>query len=111
MPSPAPISTTPPRAPRSLKQRWLHYLPGLVVLACLFAGGPAAADAALAPPEQGMYENCAPRDSECLTRLDELDQMGITVVINYWAWQGTDTEITAYADHAQALGMKLIWPT
>lgn len=59
-----------------------------------------------------MYENCGlPTDEEeCLQRLDEMHSAGIEVVINYWSWQGTLEQELRYADHAAALGMKLIWP-
>lgn len=58
----------------------------------------------------GLYENCSPSEPESLTRLEEMRGAGFTRVLNYWAWQGTDAEIVTYAEHADELGIKLIWP-
>ena len=83
------------------------------LLACLVLPATVSASIDSQRPTQGIYENCDPRnhESECLERLAELRDAGITVVLNYWAWQGTPAQELRYADRAQELGMKLIWPT
>jgi hypothetical protein len=74
-----------------------------------FSAAPAAA--ATLPP-QGLYEACGPAESgdQCLYRLDKMRAGGFTLVLNYRLWWATASDLQRYADHAQQLGIKIIWP-
>jgi hypothetical protein len=71
--------------------------------------GPAQAEAAPLP-QQGLYEQCAPRSNTCAERLQMMAAAGFTHVLNYTSWFGSAQEIRRYADQAAAAGLKLIWP-
>lgn len=59
-------------------------------------------------PPQGVYESIAPRYGG--DRLAHIGNAGFKLVLNYEAWEGTDSEILEYARRAEAEGVKLIWP-
>jgi hypothetical protein len=83
----------------------------LTLLACVAAlilWSPAPAKAAL--PPQGVYEQCAPATQDCGARLKTIADAGFQYVLNYTAWYGSAQQVRQYADEAQALGIKLIWP-
>jgi hypothetical protein len=71
-----------------------------------------AAPAKAALPPQGVYEQCAPRSTteDCGARLKMIADAGFQTVLNYTAWYGSAEQVRHYADQAQALGIKLIWP-
>jgi hypothetical protein len=69
---------------------------------------PAPAKAAL--PPQGVYEQCAPATQDCGPRLKAIADAGFQYVLNYTAWYGSAEQVRDYADEAQALGLKVIWP-
>jgi hypothetical protein len=69
--------------------------------------GPGA-DAGPATP-QGLYESCAPSDPACLSRLDTMAGAGFTLVLNYQQEGGDAAQQIAYLDHAQSVGIKVIW--
>jgi hypothetical protein len=58
-----------------------------------------------------LYENCEPNHPEALQRLEEMRGAGMDRVLNYWAWNGSNVEILAYAAAADWLGLRLIWPS
>jgi hypothetical protein len=61
-------------------------------------------------PPEGVYEACRPDNpAECFARLDTIRAAGFKLVINYWQWSGSADQQLAYAAHAQALGLKVIW--
>lgn len=73
---------------------------------------PGTAFAAKLPP-QGVYESCAPDaggDARCLARLDQIGGAGFRVVLNYAALYRTPAQLVAYARHARAAGLTVIWP-
>ena len=82
----------------------------LALLGCvaLTLWGPARASAAL--PPQGVYEQCAPASGECEPRLQAIADAGFQYVLNYTAWYGSAEQIRNYADEAQGVGLKVIWP-
>ncbi len=87
-----------------------------LTLASLTAGllvAPSAASAApVALPPQGMYDQCSPAAamSDCIGRLDTFASAGFKLVLNYTVWDASPEQIVAYADAAQARGMRVIWP-
>ena len=83
-------------------------LAALVCMATLILWSPAPAKAAL--PPQGVYEQCAPATQDCGARLKTIADAGFQYVLNYTAWYGSAEQVRNYADEAQALGIKLIWP-
>ena len=83
-------------------------LAALVCVASLILWSPAPARAAL--PPQGVYEQCAPATQDCGARLKTIADAGFQYVLNYTAWYGSAEQVRNYADEAQALGIKLIWP-
>jgi hypothetical protein len=66
----------------------------------------------LEPPDgQGVYEECRLSDSNCINRLKQIADEGFKLVLNYNALLGSNPQqLLAYADLAQAVGMKIIWP-
>jgi hypothetical protein len=70
--------------------------------------GPSRASAAL--PPQGVYEQCAPATDDCGPRLKAIADAGFQYVLNYTAWYGSAQQVREYADEAQAVGLKVIWP-
>jgi hypothetical protein len=58
---------------------------------------------------QGLYDDCLPGTSDCLNHLQHMASAGFKLVVNYDQFYGTATDELAYADRAQALGMKIIW--
>ena len=83
----------------------------LALLACittLILWNPTPASAAL--PPQGVYEQCAPATQDCGARLKTIADAGFQYVLNYTSWFGSPEQIRNYADEAQALGIRLIWP-
>ncbi|HSD24445.1 MAG TPA: hypothetical protein VLB79_08980 [Solirubrobacterales bacterium] len=91
-------------------QRWAR--PALLALlgcmAVLTLWSPAGAGAAL--PPQGVYEQCAPATQDCAPRLKAIADAGFQYVLNYTAWFGSAEQVRDYADEAQAVGLKVIWP-
>jgi hypothetical protein len=73
-----------------------------------------AAPALAAPtlPPQGLYDACAPASSPaaCSQHLQAIGQAGFQVVLNYSAWSASPRQLLDYANTAQSLGMKVIWP-
>jgi hypothetical protein len=59
-------------------------------------------------PPQGIYEAKPPGYGG--DRLARIADAGFELVLNYEAWDGTDSEILEYASRAEAEGVKLIWP-
>src|SRR6266516_2460917 len=57
----------------------------------------------------GVFDGCKPAVSDCIHHLDQLAKGRFTVVLNYAGLQGTSDQIRAYAAHAKALGIKIIW--
>ncbi len=72
----------------------------------------AASARAATLPAQGLYDECAPSldPQGCTGRLQQMASAGFSVVLNYTAWYASAAQVTAYADAAQSLGMKVIWP-
>src|SRR5947209_3385548 len=71
---------------------------------------PASNTPALAAlPPQGIYEGCEPGTRDCLNRLKTLAHAGFQLVLNYSSVAGSAAEILAYANQAQAAGIKIIW--
>lgn len=58
---------------------------------------------------QGLYDDCVPGTSDCLNHLQQMASAGFKLVVNYDQFYGTAKDELAYADKAQALGMKIIW--
>ncbi len=59
---------------------------------------------------QGVYEYCAPlRGQPCLDRLQRIAAGGFKLVVNYEQLKGNEAQELAYADKAQAVGVKIIW--
>jgi hypothetical protein len=86
----------------------LGLLLSLAALAIAALGTGQAQAASL--PEQGLYEQCAPRSNTCGGRLGTMAAAGFTHVLNYTAWFGSAQEVRRYADEAAAAGVKVIWP-
>ena len=93
------------QAPRAARAGLLALL-GCVAMLVLWS--PAPAKAAL--PPQGVYEQCAPATQDCGPRLKAIADAGFQYVLNYTSWYGSAEQVRNYADQAQALGLKLIWP-
>jgi hypothetical protein len=68
--------------------------------------------AALPTDGQGIYDSCNPAAAACLAHLDTLAQGGFQLVINYsqFAQGVTIAQELAYAEHAQQVGIRVIWP-
>lgn len=65
----------------------------------------------IVPPMQGLYESCLPSESDCLARLTEMATRGFTIVLNDGLrYADSAKALRTYADHAAALGMKVILP-
>jgi hypothetical protein len=79
---------------------------------CLAVAFSARAAEGATLPSQGLYEACdqAGSGDECLAHLDRMRAGGFTLVLNYRIWWASASELQRYADRAQALGMKIIWP-
>jgi hypothetical protein len=77
-------------------------------MAMFSVAGAAPAKAAL--PPQGVYEQCAPAEQDCGARLKQIADAGFQYVLNYTAWYGSAEQVREYADEAQAVGLKVIWP-
>jgi hypothetical protein len=60
-------------------------------------------------PPQGLYDSCVPDDTDCINHIDTLSKKGFTLILNYGQLYGTSAAQIAYADRAQAQGMKVIW--
>src|SRR5258706_3526894 len=61
-------------------------------------------------PLEGIYESCAPSQRQvCWDSLKTIAQGGFRLVLNYETLAGSDQDIIAYADHAHAVGIQLIW--
>ena len=75
------------------------------------ATAPAAAQPPALPP-QGVYDMCTPAYSSdrCASRLQRIGDAGFRVVQNMSALRDADLpDIVAFADAAQAHGLKVIW--
>jgi hypothetical protein len=82
----------------------------LTLLLAVFFFQQQAAGPTLTLDGQGVYESCSPSKGQvCWDRLKTIAQGGFRLVLNYNTLAGSDQDITAYADHAQAVGVKLIW--
>lgn len=92
------------RAPRAR----LALLSLIGCMAMFLLLGPAPAKAAL--PPQGIYDECAPATQDCDANLKTIADAGFKYVLNYTAWFGSADQVRHYADTAQALGLKVIWP-
>jgi hypothetical protein len=77
-------------------------------MAAFILWSPSPAKAAL--PPQGVYEQCAPATQDCGPRLQAIADAGFRYVLNYTAWYGSAQQVRDYADEAEAVGLKLIWP-
>ena len=84
----------------------------LVLLALAGFPRPAAAATPNELPPQGLYEFCGPAENgpPCVDRLAHMRSGGFTLVLNYRVWWATEAGLRAYADTANRLGMKIIWP-
>jgi len=80
-------------------------------LLCCWAA-PASAGVEFPLPAQGVYDQCPPTPelARCAENLNRISQAGMTVMLNYTSWYATPQDLLAYADAAQAAGVKLIWP-
>lgn len=59
---------------------------------------------------QGVYEECRLSDYACLDRLKHIADGGFKLVLNYNSLVGSNAQqLLAYADQAQAVGVKIIW--
>jgi hypothetical protein len=99
-------------------------LVSLATLAAAVGGTPAAGAtarhvtaathgaAAVHPPAQGLYDECAPAldPDGCAGRLQTMAGAGFTVVLNYTVWTASPAQVLAYAAAAHALRLKVIWP-
>ncbi len=58
----------------------------------------------------GIYESCGTRRG-CFARLDTIASAGFKEVLDYSLWDGKPSmrDFLTYADHANRLGMKVIW--
>src|SRR5689334_20217936 len=92
--------------PRRWARPTLLGLLGCMAMLTLF--GPAKASAAL--PPQGVYDQCAPATQDCATSLRMIADAGFEYVLNYTAWYGSAEQVRRYADEAEAVGLKVIWP-
>ena len=62
-------------------------------------------------PPQGLYEECEPvNQAQCASELSQMGSAGFQLALNYSAWYGNAAAIQAYANEAQAAGLKIIWP-
>lgn len=61
---------------------------------------------------QGLYESCNPADPACLADLDTMAQGRFQLVLNYSQFTAGATlqDEIAYAQHANALGLRILWP-
>ncbi len=59
--------------------------------------------------EQGIYDDCDPGATNCLNHLKTIASGGFMFVLNYGSLYGSASQLLAYADEAQAVGLKLIW--
>jgi hypothetical protein len=101
--TPAPRSNGQPR-----RRTRAALLALLGCMAMFSVAGAAPAKAAL--PPQGVYEQCAPAEQDCGARLKQIADAGFQYVLNYTAWYGSAEQVREYADEAQAVGLKVIWP-
>src|SRR4051812_8343721 len=98
------------------RSTWTSLARRIAVFALLgtaLLAAPARAAAPQALPPQGVYDQCGPALSgvqECLDRLDRIHAAGFRVVLNYTLWYSSASDLKAYLDHAQSLGMKVIAP-
>ncbi len=100
--SPTPV---PQQSPTSVLQLSPTPMPTLGSTAT-----PTVTGGANAPSDgQGVYESCLPGDAACLAHLNIMASKGFKLVLNYSQLWASDTQEIAYADRAQALGMKVIW--
>src|SRR5581483_1164324 len=59
----------------------------------------------------GIYESCSQKDADaCFAHLKTMAAAGFKLVINYSELDGDASFQQAYLDHAQAAGMKVIFP-
>jgi hypothetical protein len=72
---------------------------------------PATSAGYYTPPDgQGLYEECRVSDrATCANELKQMAAGGFTVVLNYDSNLGSASDLLAFADAADALGMKVIW--
>ena len=84
----------------------------LLALALAALARPAAAAIPSQLPPQGLYEACGPSENgpPCADRLTHMRSGGFTLVLNYRQWWATEAALRDYAQTADRLGMKIIWP-
>ncbi len=83
-----------------------------LAFAITFPGTAAASDASSLPP-QGVYEQCGPAingEANCLARLAQIREAGFDSVLNYTLWYASASQVTAYLDRANELGIQVIVP-
>jgi hypothetical protein len=83
-----------------------------LVASCALAFVPASHAAADSIPPQGVYDWCDPAQSAdgCGSRLDRIGNAGFRVVLNVWVFNSTtESQLRAYAQRAQATGVKVLW--
>jgi hypothetical protein len=103
------LRTLSPRSNGQPRRRIRAALLALLGCMAMFSvAGAAPAKAAL--PPQGVYEQCAPAEQDCGARLKQIADAGFQYVLNYTAWYGSAEQVREYADEAQAVGLKVIWP-
>ncbi len=97
---------------RRLQKFGLIFL-GILVLTfsmAIFLSQQRAKGPALTLDGQGVYESCSPAKGQvCWDRLKTIAQGGFQLVLNYSSISGSNEDIIAYANHAHAVGLKLIW--
>jgi hypothetical protein len=91
-------------------RRWARpaLLALLACMAMLTLFGASQAKAAL--PPQGVYDQCAPATQDCASNLKAIADAGFQSVLNYTVWYASADQVRQYADEAQAVGLKVIWP-
>jgi hypothetical protein len=59
-----------------------------------------------------VYEACGPAESgqTCIDRLADIRAGGFTLVLNYRQWWASADDLRHYAETADRLGMRIIWP-
>ena len=94
------------------KTRFTRLAAPLAVAICMLGMLASRADAATALPPQGVYDRCVPANSpdRCASRVRRAASAGFKVIQNMGALYDADlTDILAYANAAQANGVKVIW--
>lgn len=78
-------------------------------IASLYRAGELGTPAINTPTDgHGIYEDCAPGDAAAFSRLDTIAAGGFKTVLNYDLLNGHIADITAYINHANSKGLKVI---